>query len=65
MYIGLIDYRGLYYLVWEIVDNVMDEVLVGFGSEIIVIIKFDNVIEVLDDGCGMLYKKYIFGVLII
>lgn len=38
MYIGLIDSCGFYYLVYEIVDNVVDEVLFGYGNEINVII---------------------------
>lgn len=62
MYIGSTDHRGLHHLVWEIVDNAMDEVLAGFGSEITVTIKPDNAIEVLDDGRGMPYKKHTSGV---
>lgn len=46
MYIGLIDVYGFYYLVYEIVDNVVDEVLFGFGDEINVMIELDNVIMV-------------------
>lgn len=53
MYIGLILERGLYYLVWEIVDNSIDEVLVGYVSYIEVVIEKDNWIKVIDNGCGI------------
>ncbi|WP_162146785.1 DNA topoisomerase IV subunit B [Acholeplasma granularum] len=62
MYIGSTDQRGLHHLVWEIVDNAMDEVLAGFGNEINVTIKSDNSINILDNGRGMPYKKHTSGV---
>lgn len=65
MYIGFIDSWGLYYLVYEIVDNVVDEVLLGYGSEIDVIIYEDNSIIVVDSGCGMFVGMYVFGILIV
>lgn len=64
MYIGFIDVWGLYYLVYEIVDNFVDEVFVGYGDYIIVKIYKDNSIFVQDRGCGMLIGMYKFGKLI-
>ena len=53
MYIGTTSERGLHHLVWEIVDNAVDESLAGYCDDIEVIIDKNNVITVKDDGRGM------------
>lgn len=53
MYIGSTDVRGLHHLVWEIIDNSIDEALAGYCNEIDIIIYKNNAITVADNGRGV------------
>jgi len=53
MYIGSTGSRGLHHLVWEIVDNSIDEALAGYATTVKLTVKKDNYIEVEDDGRGI------------
>ena len=53
MYIGSTSEKGLHHLVWEIVDNAIDEALAGYCDEINVILEKDDVVKITDNGRGM------------
>lgn len=53
MYIGSTSARGLHHLVWEIVDNSIDEALAGYADEVEIVIEEDNWIKVTDNGRGI------------
>lgn len=62
MYIGATDSKGLHHLVWEIVDNAIDEALNGYGDEITITLEKDGSVTVEDHGRGMPVGKHKSGV---
>ena len=53
MYIGSTSEKGLHHLVWEIVDNSIDEALAGYATEIEITVDPQNIVTVEDNGRGM------------
>ena len=53
MYIGSTDSRGLHHLVWEIVDNSIDEIINGYGNHIKIVLHKDGSITIADNGRGV------------
>ena len=62
MYIGSTDSHGLHHLIWEIVDNAVDEALNGYGRKITITLENDGSVTVSDEGRGMPTGKHASGV---
>ncbi len=62
MYIGSTDIRGLHHLIWEILDNSIDEVIAGYCNEITVKLNLDNSVVISDNGRGIPIGKHKVGI---
>ncbi len=61
MYIGSTDKRGLHHLIWEIVDNAIDEAINGYGNKIVVTLTKEGSVKVSDEGRGVPIGKHASG----
>ncbi|MGP5507435.1 DNA topoisomerase (ATP-hydrolyzing) subunit B [Corynebacterium flavescens] len=61
MYIGSTGVRGLHHLIWEVVDNSVDEAMAGFASKVTVKLLADGGVEVIDDGRGIPVEMHASG----
>ena len=62
MYIGSTGSRGLHHLIWEIVDNSVDEAMAGYADKVIVTLREDGGVEVIDNGRGIPVEMHASGV---
>ena len=61
MYIGSTGVRGLHHLIWEVVDNSVDEAMAGYASKVVVKLLADGGVEVIDDGRGIPVEMHASG----
>ena len=61
MYIGSTGARGLHHLIWEIVDNSVDEAMAGYADKVIVTLREDGGVEVIDNGRGIPVEMHASG----
>ena len=62
MYIGSTGERGLHHLIWEVVDNSVDEAMAGYATRVDVTLRADGAVQVVDDGRGIPVEKHKTGV---